>query len=410
MSRYLILGNGVAGINAAETIRGLDPKGSLAMVSAEETLPYSRPMISLVLEGAARPEQLPIRGPDYYDRWGIEPFLGHRVVDLDWENREVRTDQEVRIPYEKLLIATGADPRRLKVPGAELAKIFYLRNLADAENIVSALDGAKQALVLGGGLVGFKAAYGLIRRGVEVTMLIRSGHPLTMQVDQTAGAMIQEELSAHGLTVRTGVEATGFEGNGQVERARLSDGTLLECQLVVVGKGVIPALDFLSPGPLKKDYGLRVDEHLSTALEGVYAAGDVAEPLDRVRGEPWVNAIWPVAVEQGRAAGANMAGRPVRYPGSLGRNVMRIIGLDVLTGGLIEPPKEDGYRTLSRYEPGRKLYRKLVLKDRTLVGVTLINRIEQGGVLISLIQRGLPLAVEPETLLEPSFNFATLLS
>lgn len=409
MRSYVILGNGVAGINAAETIRALDPKGSIAMVAAEESLPYSRPMISMVLEGSATPEQLPIRSSDYYDKLNIEAFIGQRAVELDLTAGTVKTDHDVLVPYDKLLIATGADPRRIKAQGTELKNIFYMRTDADVRGMLHGLAGVKQALVLGGGLVGFKAAYGLMRRGVEVTMLIRSGHPLSMQVDAEAGAMIQRELEDNGLRVIVNIAAEVFEGNGAVQKAHLSDGSMQDCQMVVVGKGVMPAVDFIPRDRIEVDYGLRVDDHLQTAIPNIYAAGDVAESKDRLRGEPWVNAIWPVAVEQGKIAGANMVGRPVEYPGSMGRNVMRVMGLDVLSGGLASVEDGDGLWSLFRIEPRKRLYRKLVLRGGTLVGATMIGAIEQGGVLLSTIQRGEPLRVDPARLLEPSFNFATLL-
>lgn len=409
MRSYVILGNGVAGLNAAETIRALDPEGSITMVAAEESLPYSRPMISMVLEGSATPEQLPIRSSDYYDKLGIEAFTGQRAVELDLAAGAVKTDRDALIPYDKLLIATGADPRRIKAQGAELKNIFYMRTDADVRGMLQGLAGVKKALVLGGGLVGFKAAYGLMCRGVEVTMLIRSGHPLSMQVDAEAGAMIQRELEDNGLRVIVDIAAEAFEGNGAVQKAHLSDGSVQDCQMVVVGKGVIPAVDFIPRDRIEVDYGIRVDDHLQTAIPNVYAAGDVAESKDRLRGEPWVNAIWPVAVEQGKIAGANMAGRPVEYPGSMGRNVMRVMGLDVLSGGLASVEDGDGLWSLSRIEPRKRLYRKLVLRGGTLVGATMIGAVEQGGVLLSAIQRGEPLRVDPERLLEPCFNFATLL-
>lgn len=411
MPRYVIIGNGIAGVSAAETIRSLDPDSPLLMIAAEEFPPYSRPMISLVLEGAVTPDRLVIRPPDFYQRLGIEALVGHKVVELDPQAARLRTDRGESLAYDRLLIASGADPRPVEAPGSDLAGIFYMRTEAQVRGMLEMLPGVEQALVLGGGLVGFKAAYGLLHRGVKVTMLIRSPHPLAMQVDPRAGELIRRELEAHGLTVQVGVEVQEFWGDGRVQGARLSSGQKLDCQLVVVGKGVRPAVDFLPADRVQVENGILVDRHLRTSLEGVYAAGDVVQAQDLLRGRPWVNAIWPVAVEQGRVAGANLAGRPVAYRGSVGRNVMRIFGLDLMTAGLVNPPQDqDGYRVLAESDPRRGTYRRLVLREDRLVGMVLLGRIEQGGVLLSLIQRGLPLAVKPERLLEPSFNFASLLS
>jgi NAD(P)H-nitrite reductase large subunit len=410
MTKYVIIGNGIAGISAAETIRSLDPQSKITIISKEESPPYSRPMISLLLEGAIGHEQILIRSPDFYSQQEIEAHVGERVVSLDTDGQCVLTDQGQSVAYDRLLIASGADPRPIKASGTKLGNISFLRTEAHVTNMLKVLPGIKHALVLGGGLVGFKAAYGLLRRGIKVTMLIRSGYPLSMQVDATAGRLILDELVANGLEVRVGVEATAFAGNGTVREAGLSDGSRLACQLVVVGKGVLPALDFVPRDKIEVDLGIVVDDHLQTSVPGIYAAGDVAEALDVVRNRTWVNAIWPVAAEQGRVAGANMAGRPVVFRGSMGRNVMRIFGLNVLAGGIVNPSSDENCRILTRFDPARNTYRKLTLRADVPVGLAMVGDIEQGGVIISLIQRGLPLTVEPELLLEPSFNFATLLA
>jgi NAD(P)H-nitrite reductase large subunit len=230
-----------------------------------------------------------------------------------------------------------------------------------------------------------------------------------MQLDEVAGRLVLNELKANGLEVLVGVSAEAFEGNGAVKEARLSDGTTLPCRMVVVGKGVLPAVGFIPRDKIEVDLGIVVNDHLESSAPGVYAAGDAAQALDVVRQEKWVNAIWPVAVEQGRIAGANMAGRRVSYRGSMGRNVMRIFGLDVLSGGVVNPAGDNQYTTLSGLGPLRGTYRKLVLDGDTLIGLAMVGGVEQGGVILSLIQNRIPISVDPELLLEPSFNFATLL-
>lgn len=407
--RHVIIGNGVAGIHAAEAIRQLDADSPITLISDERFPPYCRPMISLVLEGAAEREQLPVRSERFYDALKIEPLLGERVMALDTRDRTVSLPSGKVISYDRLLIASGADPRQVKAAGSDLAGIFPMRTEAHVCAMLETLPRVKRALVLGGGLVGFKAAYGLLHRSIPVTMLIRSGYPLSMQVDEQAGRMIHDELVRKGLTVRVGVEVTGFEGNGRVQRAHLSDGTELSCDLVVVGKGVLPSRSFIPRDQVQVDLGILVDDHLETSAPGVYAAGDVAESVDIARKTRWVNAIWPEAVAQGRIAGMNMAGRKVAYRGSLGRNVIRIFGLDVLTAGLVSPPESEGYEVLSRFHARSRQYRKLVFKGDTLVGAVLVNGIEQGGLLVSLIQREIPVRAPREAMLEPGFNFRSLL-
>jgi nitrite reductase (NADH) large subunit len=409
MPKHVIIGNGIAGVSAVEAIRSLEPDAPITMIAAETFPPYCRPMISMVLQGGIPPDRLPIRKESYYEDLSVEPIIGHKVVKIDPSNKEIFTDQGLTVSFDKLLIATGADPRKIKAQGTDLANIEFMRTESHVKSMLEALPDVKSALVLGGGLVGFKAAYGLLHRGIKVTMLIRSGYPLSMQVDPVAGGMILDELVAKGLDVRVEIEAVAFEGNGKVREALLSDGTRHECQLVVIGKGVHPATSFVPKDKIGVDLGILVNEHMQTTHPDVYAAGDVAETNDVVRRQPWVNAIWPVAVEQGRLAGTNMAGRKVKYGGSMGRNVMRVFDLDVLTGGLVNPPEDNGYTTYIRHDPARKVFRRLVFRDDTPVGVAMVGKIENGGIVLSLIQRQLPLSIDPQRLLEPSFNYGQLM-
>ena len=407
---YVIIGNGVAGTVAAETLRRFDPDGGITMIGDEAGLPYCRPMISLYLEGAVSQNALPIRSDDFYDSLGITPVLGNRVVQVDTDNKQVRTADDNLLSYEKLLIATGGDPRPAKADNESLENIFFMRTQAQVEQMLAVLPTAKHAVVLGGGLVGFKAAYGLLRRGIKVTMLIRSPYPLSMQVDETAGQMIRRVLENQGLKVQVGSQVASFEGNSQVREAVLTDGSRLACDLAVIGKGVFPAHDFLAKDKITVDAGIRVNGHMQTSEPDIYAAGDVAEYIDIARQKPWVNAIWPEAVIQGEIAGKNMAGRPYAYAGSLSRNVIRIFDTDVMTAGLVSPSSDDtDIQVMSHIDPKMATYRKLVFRKDRLIGFALVNRIEQGGVLTALIRNQQPLAVAKESLMAPDFNFSKLM-
>jgi NADPH-dependent 2,4-dienoyl-CoA reductase/sulfur reductase-like enzyme len=179
--------------------------------------------------------------------------------------------------------------------------------------------------------------------------------------------------------------------------------------MVVIGKGVFPARGFVPKDKINVDAGILVDEHMQTSVAGVFAAGDVAESTDIARRTPWVNAIWPEAVAQGRIAGMNMAGHPAAYPGSLSRNVIRIFGLDVMTAGIVSPPETGDFEALSAADRRTGTYRKLVFKGDRLAGVALVNSIEQGGVLTALIQSATPVRLPREALLKPGFNFRQLM-
>ncbi|MBS0014142.1 MAG: NAD(P)/FAD-dependent oxidoreductase [Desulfobacterales bacterium] len=407
---YVIIGNGVAGVTAAEAIRQIDARGQITMISDETHPPYCRPMISNLLEGAVDVSRLPIRGPDFYDRLSITPALGSRVTSMDINADTVTTQNGRTFPYDRLLIAAGADPRPVDAQGMDLDGIFFMRNIAQVQDMIAALADTRHALVLGGGLVGFKAAYSLLKRNIAVTMLIRSGYPLSMQVDETAGEMIQQVLCDHGLTVRTGISATAFEGNGRVQSAHLSDGSQIPCEMAIIGKGVFPAHGFVPADRIDTDAGILVDDHMATSAPGIYAAGDVAEHIDIARQKRWVNAIWPEAAAQGRVAGFNMAGQALAYRGSLSRNVMRMFDTDVMTAGRVSPRDTDETcRFFSAHDPRRGTYRRLVFEDQILAGFVMINQIEQGGVLTSLIQSRTPVKISAQHLLDPGFNVSRLI-
>lgn len=406
--KYVIIGNGVSGMMAAETIRRLDVSGEIVIISDETGVPYCRPMISMVLEGAIPPDRLPIRKQSFYEDMKIEPVLGRRVSNIDVEQKTVQIGNGARIAYDKLLIASGAAPRPIKAGGTELKNIFYMRTESDVLGMTEVLPTVKHALVLGGGLVGFKAAYGLLHRGIPVTMLIRSGYPLSMQVDPAAGEIVYDRLKKHGLTVKLGAEVTAFNGNGVVKSARLSDGSDIPCDMAVIGKGVLPSLSFIPRDKIEVDLGILVNRNLETSVPDIYACGDVAEFFDIARKTRWVNAIWPEAVTQGRIAGMNMAGKPVAYHGSLSRNVIRIFDTDVMTAGIVNPGDDATYDILITEDRRRNIYRKFVFNGDRLAGMVLVNGIENGGVLVSAIHNEIPIRIPKERFLDPFFNFRML--
>ncbi len=404
---YVIIGNGIAGVRAAEAIRELDRSGRLSMVAEETMLPYCRPMISLLLEGRIPSDRLPIRTADFYQRLHIHATTGVQVNRIDPDERRVVLDNGQTLNFDRLLIASGAAPRPLKVPGHDLAQIFYMRTVDQVQTMRQVLPGVRRVLVLGGGLVGFKAAGALLQQGREVTMLISSAYPLSMQVDAKAGTLLLDELRRHGLKVLVNTDVTAFEGRDRVTGAILSNGRRLPCDMVVVGKGVLPALSFVPRTHIKVDLGIMVNEFQETSLPGIYAAGDVAETMDVARRRPWVNAIWPEAAIQGCIAGWNMAGHRVPSNGSLSRNVIRIFDLNVMTAGLVNPEPESGCEEVIRRDGHG--YRKLVLRDNCLVGMVLVNNIEQGGILTALIQSARTLEIPAPRLLDTGFNYASLL-
>jgi len=402
---HLILGNGIAGLQAARAIRSAQPEAAITMLGREADPPYARPMISHLLEGAVEPSHLHLGLPR-----DIKYIREDEAMAVDAVDKTVATAQGRKLAYDRLLVATGADPRGIRADNTDLDNIHFMRTKAQVRNMLQELPQSRRALVLGGGLVGFKAAYAFLRQGLEVTMLIRSEYPLSQQVDPTTGGLIRDKLEENGLSVLVGRDVARFEddGSGRVRRAELTDGSVLDCDVAVIGKGVLPATGFLQGSGVDVDLGVLVDEQMRTSARDVFAAGDVVEHFDLARDERWVNAIWPEAADQGRIAGLNMAGAAARYPGSLSRNTIRIFDLDLTNCGLVNPPVDAGYEILEDGEAKKGIFRRLVFSGDRLVGAACVNRIEHAGVLRALIASRAPVPCQKEDLLREDVHPAGL--
>jgi len=407
--RHVIVGTGIAGTVAAESIRRLDPDGPITLIGDESFLPYCRPMISMLLEGSILPDRMAIREADDFRSLDIDLVTGERVSRIHTTEKRLETTAGKTIPFDRLLIATGANPLDIKAGRSDLGNIFTMRNRRHVEAMLEVLPDVKSALVIGGGLVGLKAAHALIGRGVNVTLVEKLAHPLPLVTDRKCGGVIARRLEAMGIALKMGMTVTAFEGDGRVREALLEDGSRVSCDLVVVAVGSGPAVPSMEEDRIRVRQGILVDDFLETDAKGIYAAGDVAEAMDVVFGLRKVNGIWPVAAEQGGVAGMNMAGRNVPYRGGMGRNVVRVGDLDMLSGGLVNPPREGPYEVLEEEDRRRKTYRKLVFEGDVLKGLVMLNRVEKGGVLLSLMKRQMPVTLPKERLLDPRFDFSQLL-
>lgn len=404
--RYIIVGASAAGSSAAETLRRSDKDAQITVIS-DEKLTYSKPLLSYYLAGKLGEEQLFFRAPDFYERLGIKRIHA-RAVGLYGEKNSLELSDGQKLNYDKLLLATGAAPRFPQIDGMNRAGVFGLRKLEDAQGILERLPKARLAVVLGGGLVGLKAAAALQERGVGVTVLVDSPHVLSQMLDENSARIFEEIFERNGVSIRTRAKPAAVLGTKRIEGVQTTSGEVFPCDVVVVGKGVDPSLELVQGTKIRTDYGVLVNDFLQTSIENVYAAGDVAQARDVLRGEPWINALWPCAVEQGRIAALNMLGKERPYRGSMRMNSVQFFGVPVISAGLaVLTPGPLGGRagehdeTLeSRPAPG--IYRKIFLKDDTIVGFVLVGDapIEAAGVLRILMERRVNVASIKEELLE----------
>ena len=311
---FVIVGASLAGAKAAETLRQEGFDGRVVLVGAEDERPYERPPLSKdYLRGEVGREKVYVHDEAFYAEHDIELRLGRTAETLDASGRELELDDGERLRYDRLLLATGAEPRRLSIPGAELDGVLYLRSVQDSDGLRARLDRGGAVVVVGAGWIGAEVAASARQRGLEVTVLEPLAVPLERVLGEEVGAVYRDIHIDHGVHMQlaTGVEA--FEGDKTVERVRTSDGRELECDFAVVGIGVQPRTALAARAGLAVDNGVLVDEHLQTSVPGVFAAGDVANAQhpfygDRIRIEHWANAL-----NQGPAAARNMLGRSAAY-------------------------------------------------------------------------------------------------
>lgn len=384
--RHVIIGNSAAGVFAAEATRRTRPDDTVIMLTDEDVPAYSRCLTSYFIAGLVSEEDMAIRPPDFYQRHSIDINYGCRVEGVDTGAARVYCAGGRAIPYDQLLVASGARPVIPGIPGIGAKGVHGLRTLRDARDISSRAAPGAPAVVVGGGLVSLKTAYGLLERGLQVTVVVSSSRVLSQVMDGVAAGMLQRRLEEHGMRFLLGQDAAEVSSSaeGEVTGVVLTGGTRLPAHLVVVGKGVTPNIDFLRGTPVAVNRGVLVNEYLESSVPGVYAAGDVAEAHDLLRKEPVINAVWPNATAQGELAGCNMAGERQAYRGSIAMNSVNFFGLSAITAGL-NRAEGDGYEVHTWQDAARNDYRKLVFTGDRLVGYTLVGDTRRAGTLTSLI-------------------------
>ncbi len=402
--RVVVIGTGPAGITAAETLRRLDPSGTVVALSAEPFAPYSPPaMADHYLTG--RDSTLYWKGRDVATRLGIDERREAQVTGIDADNREVVLADGQRVMYEGLVVASGS---RLHAPleGADLPGVLDFKSLRTADELVGRVRSgqATSALIVGNGFIGVELSLLLADLGVDVTVVGRRNWIMPRVLDPITSTVAEEALTRRGVTLRLGVQADAFVGSPSVGGIRLADGTVLSADLVVAATGVKPHVEFVSGSGIVTDWGIQVDDRLATSVPGIVAAGDVAEAADWLTGERYVHAIFPNAVAQAPVAVANLLGGDVRYAGAEAMNSLKHLGVPIVAMGTIDEPDE-----VLRWQGAGGL-RSVYLRDGRVVGAQLAGDIRAAGVYRSLMMRRADVDRYGQRLVEPGFGMADVVS
>lgn len=444
-TRYLIVGGGIAGTTAAETIRKNDTEGSIIIVSDEPHRLYSRIMLSKpnFFLGKVPFERVWLKPEFWYQENKMELLAGRRACKLDPGRKIVTLDDESEWRYEKLLLAPGGYARRWEIPGSNKAEVYYLRSLDEARAIMEAVspvrtgasclyDGsiippsapflgateesrrrsngvktAKRAIAIGGGFVSFETCEMLRLAGLEVTLIIRESHYWEPMLDEPSGRIIEDALKRGGVAVIKNAEVASVIGESAAEGVLLKDGKKIPCDMIVAGIGIQYPIAWIGSAGIKINRGILANEYLETNISGIWAAGDAAEFNDLILGEEIQLGNWVNAQTQGRIAGLNMAGK---------REPFRLVSFYTTQGfGIASAfvgdarPAPDRAIILRGYAESGS-YGRIIAAQGEIIGATLINRTQELASLTKLIERDFRVSGYESNLSDPDFDLGRLLA
>ena len=377
----VVIGNGMASMRLVEELakRALG-RYAIAVVGEEPRLAYNRVLLSSVLAQEISRTEIELKSARWWRDHGVTLLYGHRAIAVDPSIRRVKLAGGATLPFARLVLATGSRPIRLNVPGVDLPGVLTFRDLGDVGAIEAAAASCSRAVVIGGGLLGLEAAYGLAKSGVEVSVVHLMDRLMERQLDVCAAEMLRRIVEAKGIAVHLGAQTVKIAGRQRVQAIALADGRQIETDLVVIAAGTRPNIDLARTADLAIDRGIVVDDHLQTSLSGIYAIGECIEHRRVCYGlvEP--------AYEQASALAAHLAGDDVHYRGSVLATNLKVSGVNVFSAGdFLGAP---GTEAIVFSDGGLATYKKLVIADGRLVGAVLFGDTADGTWYLDLIRSG----------------------
>jgi len=420
-AKYLIIGNSTAAVGGVEGIRRLEAETPIVLISKEPYHTYSRPLISYLLAGDVDERQMCYRGQYFYRRNGVETRLGVEAVGIDVERHVVETGEGGRISFEKLLVATGGRPFWPDINGltgafpdsakaAPTPGVFTFTSWDDAKAVGRYIEerNPRKAVVVGGGLIGVKAAEALRARGLDVLVVELAEHLLPVMLDETGSELAAAAVRDAGVDLECGTTVKNIvAGNGTVSGVTLGNGREAGCEMVIIAVGVVPDTRLVEGTGIGMDRGILIDEHCETSIGGIYAAGDVAQGTDALTGRSRPIPIFGQACRQGWVAGANMAGGSARVGAAFAMNSMEVFGLPIIAVGL-GAASGDEYDILSQCDGSERIYRRVVLRDGRVVGAVFVGDIDRAGILTGLIRERVDVSGIRNLLLSDQFGLISL--
>jgi nitrite reductase (NADH) large subunit len=400
MKRYLIVGDGVAGARAAVKIKEADPTGEVRIFTDEAFPFYYRVRFPEMIAGEINPKDIIIHSTDFYQNKGISLHLEEKIIEGNADKKEVVSENGKKYPYDLLLLATGGVAFVPPITGVEKRGVFTLRSMQDAIRFKEFMGNVKQAILVGGGLVGLETGGALLKKGIKVAVIEHNPWILPRQTDPEGAKMLQGRLEQMGFNFYLKGQSEEVIGKDKVEGLRLKDGRTIEGQMVIISAGVKPNTALATALGLEVKNGVVVDDQMRTKKEGIFCAGDVAEHRGRVYG------IWPAAQRQGEAAGVNMAGGNGLYQGTVISNTLKVVGINLTAAGEIDP--EGKLECIVKSDREKCTYCKVAFKEDQIVGCILLGDVKGAAEIMSAIEKKIKIKESKDSILEEGFDFKKL--
>lgn len=382
---YLIIGGGIAGTTAAETIRQHDASGSIMIVSDEPYRLYSRIILSKpnFFLGKLPFDLVWLKSPEWYTEHSIELLAGKRAVSLNSTIQTVTLNNGDVLQYKKLLLALGGYPHIYPVPGLTAEDTFYLHGLDDAKAIIQKIQTAKRALIIGGGFISFEMCDLLRTAGLSVDLVIRNNYFWEHAMDKTGSQLVEHALQKNNVILHKTAAVVGIEKTGTEKSARLNNGSLIPFDFVIIGIGLEYNFVWLTQAGIEVNHGIRANKYLETNVPSIWTAGDSAEFQDPILNEYVMLGNWVNAQMQGRHAGQAMSTGVRNHFSLVSSYTASGLGLRIAFVG--DPRKKGGADVTARFSPEKNSYARYISIENRLVGATLINRTEDLGTISKLI-------------------------
>lgn len=383
LDKIIIIGNGIAALSAIKAIREIDKDSEIHLFGEEAFYPYSRIRLSKGLLSSLQEDKILLQNREWYDDNQVNLYLASKVVSIDTDKKYVRLYDDSLISYTKILLAAGSSNMKLKIPGIDKLGVYSLRSLQDAWDIMEGVKNSKTILIIGGGVQGIEIAWALAQMDKKVIIAQNIDRLMGKQLDINSARILENNVTKKGVEILLNAEVSEIIGKDKVEGFKLSNGEKYECDTVIYSIGTRPNVAFLKDTPIKIDRGVIVNNRMETNIEGIYAAGDIAQYNGHIFG------LWNIAIEQGKVAGYNIAGKDTTYSYVPPVTTLSAFDLSLFSMGIVDETMVTD--TVVEENIEENSYKRLFIKDNYLKGAIVIGNTRLSPVLKSAIEKKISL-------------------